>query len=45
MNENETLETREPVVSNLKLAIFLGLVALIVGLMPFFYLKDMTVPG
>lgn len=47
MNENENIEveSRDNSAANIWIAIVLGTIALIVGLMPFYYLKDTVIPG
>ena len=45
MTENENIEHKNSTVANIWTAIILGTIALIVGIMPFFYLKDMVTPG
>ncbi|MCW8911277.1 MAG: hypothetical protein OQK76_11745 [Gammaproteobacteria bacterium] len=44
MTENENVEVKNNTAANLWTAIVLGVIALIVGIMPFFYLKDMVAP-
>ena len=44
MIENNEVEAKNSTVANLWTAIILGGFALIVGIMPFFYLKDMVKP-
>jgi len=44
MIENEEVNTKNSTAANIWTAVVLGTIALIVGLMPFFYLKDMVKP-
>jgi len=42
MNENNEVETKDNSRNNILFAIILGLIALAVGIMPFFYLNNTT---
>ena len=44
MNEHEHIRKKKPDQANIRLAIILALVALMLAMMPFFYLTDMVVP-
>jgi len=45
MNESNEIEIKNIAPSNLRMAIVLAVIALIVGVMPFFYLKNMVIPN
>ncbi len=45
MNENKNIAVKDAASSNIRMAIILGIVALIVGLMPFLYLRNMVIPS
>jgi len=44
MIENEDINIKNNTVANIWTAIVLGAIAIIIGIMPFFYLKDMVKP-
>lgn len=44
MNEDEHIRKNNPNQANIRLAIILALVALMLAMMPFLYLKDMVIP-
>ncbi len=45
MNENESTDRKFPSQANIRLAIVLGLIAIMLAIMPFFYLREMVVPN